>query len=107
MQEHLTDPNNLYSLAVPFSRKRESELYGHKSTTVRFSLDDPDKWPNCIFENSRHAIFIWHQCDNSMVLLCCGSGMSRKFRKQPCKSAEQFLDKINRYITAHLINSSN
>lgn len=98
MKPHLNDPRNLYSLEVPFSRKREQTLGNHTSTTIRFSLDDPDKWPNYIFENSRYAIFIWHQNEQKMLLLFCGLGMNKKFRKQACTSAEQFLNKINRYI---------
>lgn len=101
MQTHLNDPSNLYSLAVPFSRKREQTLGGHTSTTIKFSLDDPGKWPNYIFENSRYAIFIWHHNEQKMLLLSCGLGMNKKFRKQSCKTAEQFLDKINAYIKTH------
>ncbi len=102
MKTHLNDPSNLYSLAVPFSRKREQTLADNTSTTtIRISLDDPAKWPNYIFENSRYAIFIWHQTEQKMILLSCGLGMSKKFRKQQCKTAEQFIDKINNYIASH------
>ena len=65
MQNHLNDPGNLYSLEVPFSRKREQTLAGNTSTTIKISLDDPAKWPNYIFENSRYAIFIWHQAEQT------------------------------------------
>jgi len=102
MKDHLIDPSNLYSLEVPFSRKREQTLAGDTSTTIKISLDDPAKWPNCIFENSRYAIFIWHQAEQKMLLLSCGLGMSKKFRKQQCRTAEQFLSKINNYITSQL-----
>ena len=96
--DHLNDPANLYSLPVPFSRKFEQDLGGHKSTTIKLSLDDPGTWPNHIFENSRFAIFIWHHSEGKMLLLARGLGMPKKFRKQACTSAEQFLDKINKYI---------
>ena len=33
-----------------------------------------------------------------MLLLSCGLGMSKKFRKQKCDSAEMFLNKIKFYI---------
>ena len=85
-------------IGAPFSRQREHELAGHKSTTIRLSLDDPGTWPNYIFENSRFAIFIWHQNEGKMLLLARGLGMPKKFRKQACTSAEQFLDKINKYL---------
>ena len=93
-----SDPANLPSLPCPYSRHRSNELGGHKSSTVRLSLDEPDKWPNFIFENSRYAIFIWHQKEEKMALLSCGLGMSKRFRKQKCNSAEMFLDKIKFYI---------
>ena len=96
----MNDPANLYSLPVPFSRKREQTLGFQTSTTIKISLDDPAKWPNYIFENSRYAIFIWHQTEQKMLLLSCGLGMNKKFRKQQCKTAAQFLDKINAYISA-------
>lgn len=99
MKNHLNDPGNLYSLEVPFSRKYEQTLAGRTSTTIKISLDDPAEWPNYIFENSRYAVFIWHQTEQKMLLLSSGLGMDRKFRKQQCKTAEQFLEKINAYIT--------
>ena len=57
---HLNDPANLYSLPVPFSRKFERELAGHKSTTIKISLDDPGRWPNYIFENSLYFATIFN-----------------------------------------------
>lgn len=99
MKLHLSDPSNIYSLEVPFSRKREQTLANNTSTTIKISLDDPAQWPNYIFENSRYAIFIWHQSEQKMLLLSCGLGMNKNFRKQQCKTAAQFLGKIRNYIT--------
>jgi len=93
-----SDPANLPSLPCPFSRHRSRLLAGHVSSTIKLSLDEPERWPNQIFENSRYAIFIWHQSDNKMLLLSCGLGMSKKFRKQKCDGPEMFLDKIKSYI---------
>ena len=92
-----SDPANLPSLPCPFSRHRSHELAGNKSSIIRLSLDEPERWPNYIYENSRHATFIWHQNEERMLLLTYGLGMS-KFRKQKCDGPEMFLDKIKDYI---------
>ena len=100
-----SDPSNLPSLPCPFSRHRSHELAGNKSSIVKLSLDEPDTWPNHIFENSRYATFIWHKNEEKMSLLTYGYGMS-KFRKQKCDSPHMFLDKITAYITKNQEHNS-
>ena len=96
----MTDKLNEYRISAPFSRMRDSKLGDHVSTTVRLSLDNPDRWPNHIYENSRYATFIWHHSDNKMHLISCGLGMSKKFRKQNCDTYDMFCMKINKYINS-------
>ena len=92
------DPRNVESINAPFSRASASNLGNSMSHIVKLSLDDPDKWCNSIYENSRYATFIWHTHDNKVTLISSGLGMS-KFRKQTAKSLAEFYKKINKYIS--------
>ena len=92
------DPRNVSAINAPFSRASCSNLGGNMSHIVKLSLDDPDTWINCIYENSRYATFIWHTHDDKVTLISSGLGMS-KFRKQKAKSLAEFYKKINKYIS--------
>ena len=95
-----SDPLNLPGIDAPYSRVSESELAGRQSVVVRLSLDHPDTWPNCIYENSRFATFIWHKYDNKLCLIASGMN-TEKFRQQKCLSLDQLALKINKYIHKH------
>ena len=96
----MNDTLNEGRIDAPYSRMRDSKLGDYVSTTVRLSLDDPEKWPNHIYENSRYATFIWHHSDNKMQLISCGLGMPRKFRMQKCDTYDMFCIKINKYLNS-------
>ena len=95
-----SDPLNLPDIDAPYSRASQSELAGRQSVVVRLSLDHPDTWPNCIYENSRFATFIWHKYDNKVCLIASGMN-TLKFRQQQCMSMDQLASKINKYIHKH------
>ena len=92
-----TDRLNVPGVNAPYSRVRSIELAGRESFALRLSIDDPDKWVNCIYENSRFATFMWHKFEGKMLLVTANNRMG-KFRKQNCKSMDEFCTKVNTYL---------
>ena len=88
---------NVSGVNAPYSRIRSIELAGRESFALRVSIDDPSKWMNHIYENSRFATFMWHKTDNKMLLVASSHRMG-KFRQQSCKSMDQFCAKVNAYL---------
>ena len=92
-----SDPLNITAINAPYSRVRSIELAGRESFALRVSMDDPDKWINSIYENSRFATFIWHKSEGKMLLVTANHRMG-KFRKQGCRSMDEFTTKVNTYL---------
>lgn len=92
-----TDRLNVPGVDAPYSRVRSIELADRESFALRVSLDDPDRWINCIYENSRFATFMWHKSEGKMLLVTKNHRMG-KFRKQNCKSMDEFCTKVNTYL---------
>lgn len=92
-----TDLLNVSGVDAPYSRIRSIELAGRESFALRVSIDDPDQWVNSIFENSRFVTFMWHKSEGKMLLVAANHRMG-KFRKQNCKSMDEFCTKVNTYL---------
>jgi hypothetical protein len=92
------DRLNVPGVDAPYSRIRSIELAGRESFALRVSIDHPYQWVNSIFENSRCATFMWHKSEGKMLLVTANHRMG-KFRKQNCKSMDEFCSKVNTYLT--------
>ena len=82
-------------ITCPYVQETEITLEGEATTFVSVSLEARHSWPNGIYENSHYLRFVLR--DGSVQCI----GKSHKlptFRKAKAATAEQVVEKINRYL---------
>ena len=87
-------------IKLPVVNINYSTLGGAKNVSmiIIITFDEKSTWGNNIFENSKYIKFSFHN-DGELNLIVKQYTIENKFRKAKCKSIQDAIAKINKYIT--------